>query len=283
MTGKVFTHPALARARFARIVSAPEPAFDLAAASLLVALDEYPALDVEGYLSRIDDWSSEIRERIDGSKDVELILESINRFLFEEEGFHGDAGDPYDPRTTFLNEVLDHHAGLPIALSIVYIEISRRLGLVLTGVALPGRFLVKVATGGGEIYIDPFDDGRVLSSAECQAILDQVYGGGVRLREHHLRSVSRREIVQRFLAHLKAMYLAHDEVEKATATIDRLLILDERDAWETRDRGLLAMRLHDYATAIQHLEHYLELAPQAEDRARILREIVYLRSWLDQN
>lgn len=283
MPGKVFTHPALARARFARIVSAPESSFDLASASLLVALDEYPALDVERYLSRIDEWSNEIRDRIDGSRDVERIIDSINRFLFEEEGFHGEADDPYDPRTTFLNEVLDHHAGLPIALSIVYIEISRRLGLELTGVALPGRFLVKVSTGRGEIYIDPFDDGRVLTSTECQAILDQVYGGGVRLREHHLRSISRREIVQRLLAHLKAMYLAHDDVEKATAAIDRLLILDERDAWETRDRGLLAMRLHDYASAIRHLEHYLELSPEAEDRRRILQEIVYLRSWLDQN
>src|SRR5205814_8563524 len=125
--------------------------------------------------------------------------------------FHGQDEDYHDPRTALLNELLDRHAGLPITLSILYIELSRRIGVDVSGISLPGRFLVKFSGAFGVIVIDPFDGGRVLSTAELQQMLDGVYGGGVKLREHHLRSFSRREILARELAHLKAAYMArHD-------------------------------------------------------------------------
>jgi len=282
-SGRVLAHPGFARKRFAELVSVPDALLDLTEASLVIALEEYPSLDLARYRQQIDEWSGAIHERIDGSRDVTRIIEEINRLLFDEEGFHGEAADLYDPKATFLNEVLDRHAGLPLALSIVYIELSRRLGLEMSGVALPGRFLVKLSAPFGDILIDPFDDGRVLSRAECQAIIDQLFGGGVQLREHHLRGVSKREIVQRVLAHLKSLHLAHDDLEHAAGAIDRLLILDERDAFELRDRGKLAMRLYEYREAFEYLERYLALAPHADDRHRVEEEILYVKAWLDQN
>jgi regulator of sirC expression with transglutaminase-like and TPR domain len=280
--GRVLTHPAVARQRFRELSQLDDSRLDLTEASLVIALEEYPAMRIESYLERLDQWSDAIRERIEGSSAIERVVEEINRLLFEEEGFRGDS-NPLDPRYAFLNEVLDLHAGVPIALSILYIDLSRRLGLPASGVPLPGHFLVKVSGPWGQILIDPSEEGRVLSTVECQKLMDQVYGGGVRLREHHLRSTTNREILERLLSHLKNIYLAQHDLAGAVSAIDRILLLDDRDPYEIRDRGVLAMQLHNYREAITFLERYLDLAPHADDRRTIKEQIDYLRAWLDRN
>src|SRR5438105_1043367 len=262
MHARVLTHPALARQRFVEIAQSRESELDLVEASLVIALEDRPTLDIAPYLDRVGAWSEAVRQRLEGSHDVDRIVDAINRLLFDEEGFHGEDDDYYDPRSALVSEMLDRHAGIPITLSILYLELSRRVGVDAVGVSLPGRFLVKF----GDIVIDPFDGGRVLTTIELQKILDVMYGGGVRLREHHLRSFSRKEILMRELAHLKAAYLAQHDLPHAAASIDRLLILDARDAYEVRDRAALAMQMHAYATAIDCLERYLALMPYADDR-----------------
>jgi regulator of sirC expression with transglutaminase-like and TPR domain len=281
--GKVLTHPALARRRFEEIAARPDPQLDLVEASLVIALEEHPALDIERHLFEVASWSEAVCGRLEGSRDVERIVATINRLLFDEEGFHGENDDYYDPRSALLSEALERHAGLPIALSILYIELSRRAGVEAAGVSLPGRFLVKFSGSFGVVVVDPFDGGRVLSTIELQKILDEMYGGGVRLREHHLRSFSPKEILARELAQLKAAYLAQHDLPRAAASIDRLLILDNRDAYEVRDRAALAMQMHAYRQAIELFERYLALMPVSEDRSRVREQISYLRAWLDQN
>ncbi|HEY8133634.1 MAG TPA: tetratricopeptide repeat protein [Thermoanaerobaculia bacterium] len=280
---RVLTHPAFARRRFREIAGLPEPALDLVEASLVIALEDDPGLEIDHYLEQVHDWSGAVRDRLEGSRDVERIVESINRLLFEEEGFHGEDEDYYDPRSALLNSTLDKHAGLPIALSILYIEISRRVGIEATGVSLPGRFLVKFSGAFGQIVVDPFDGGRVLSTIELQKLLDAVYGGGVRLREHHLRSFSSKEILARELAHLKSAYLARHDLPRAAASIDRLLILDGNDPYEVHDRATIAVQMHAYREAIACFERYLALTPHADDVARVREQIAYLRAWLEQN
>jgi len=283
MSSRVFTHPALARQRFREIAGRPEATLDLVEASLVIALEDQPLIDIDRYLYQLDQWSDSVRERLNGSSDVERIVESINRLLFAEEGFRGENDDYYDPRSALLSELFERHAGLPITLSILYLELSRRMGVEATGVALPGRFLVKFAGLFGEIVVDPFEDGRVLSGMEMQKLLDAMYGGGVKLREHHLRSYSRKEILARELAQLKAAYLAQRDLPHAAASIDRLLILDDRDVWEMRDRAALATQMHAYELAIAWFERYLELAPHAEDRHRIRERVAWLKGWTDPN
>jgi regulator of sirC expression with transglutaminase-like and TPR domain len=280
---RVLTHPAFARRRFREIAGLPEPALDLVEASLVIALEDEPSLEIDRYLQQVRDWSDAVRDRLEGSRDVERIVESINRLLFEEEGFHGEDEDYYDPRSALLNATLDRHAGLPIALSILYIEISRRVGVEAAGVSLPGRFLVKFSGSFGLIVVDPFDGGRVLSTVELQKLLDEVYGGGVRLREHHLRSFGSKEILARELSQLKAAYLARHDLTHAAASIDRLLILDQNDPYELHDRASLAVRMHEYRQAIETFERYLALMPHAENVARVREQIMWLRAWLEQN
>jgi regulator of sirC expression with transglutaminase-like and TPR domain len=283
VSGRVLTHPALARQRFVEIAQRPEPEVDLVEASLVIALEENPRLDIDHYLGQVDGWSTAVRERLDGSRDIARIVHGINLLLFSEEGFCGRDDDYYDPRSALLSEALDQHAGLPITLSILYIEMSRRVGVEATGVCLAGRFLVKFSGEFGQIILDPFDGGRVLSTVELQKILDGMYGGGVLLRERHLRSYSRHEILARELAHLKAAYLSRHDLPRAAASLDRLLILDDRDAYEVRDRATVAMQMHSYAQAIEFFERYLELMPQAEDCVRVREQIAWLRAWLEQN
>ena len=282
-SAKVLTHPALARRRFEEIAGRPDPLLDLVEASLVIALEEHPALDIERHLTEVESWSDAVRGRLEGSRDVERIVETINRLLFDEEGFHGENDDYYDPRSALLSEMLERHAGLPIGLSILYIELSRRVGVEATGVSLPGRFLVKFSGAFGVVVVDPFDGGRVLTTIELQKILDGMYGGGVRLREHHLRSFTPKEILARELAQLKAAYLAQHDLPRAAASIDRLLILDARDAYEVRDRAQVAMQMHAYRQSIELFERYIALMPSAHDHARVREQIAYLRAWLDQN
>jgi len=282
-SAKVLTHPALARRRFEEIAGRPDPLLDLVEASLVIALEEHPALDIERHLTEVESWSDAVRGRLEGSRDVERIVETINRLLFDEEGFHGENDDYYDPRSALLSEMLERHAGLPIGLSILYIELSRRVGVEATGVSLPGRFLVKFSGAFGVVVVDPFDGGRVLTTIELQKILDGMYGGGVRLREHHLRSFTPKEILARELAQLKAAYLSQHDLPRAAASIDRLLILDNRDAYEVRDRAQLAMQMHAYRQSIELFERYIALAPSAQDHSRVREQIAYLRAWLDQN
>ncbi len=283
MQARVLTHPAFARRRFVEIAQMPDAALDLVEASLVIDVEDNPTIEIGHYLGQVNDWSEAVRQRLEGSRDVERIVEAINRLLFDEEGFHGENDDYYDPRSALLSETLERHAGLPMTLSVLYIEMSRRVGVEVSGVALPGRFLVKFSGAFGHIVVDPFDGGRVLSNIELQQLLDDVYGGGVRLREHHLRSFTAKEILARELAHLKSAYLARRDLPHAAASIDRLLILDGNDAWELRDRAAVAMQMHAYNTAIECFERYVALMPHADDGARVREQIAWLRGWLEKN
>src|SRR5437764_1549262 len=280
---RVLTHPAFARQRFVEIARRPDEQLDLVEGSLVIALEDDPSIDINGYLERVGEWSGAVRDRLEGSRDVDRVVEAINRLLFDEEGFRGENEDYYDPRSALLSETLDKHAGLPISLSVLYIEISRRVGAEVSGVSLPGRFLVKFSGAFGIVLVDPFDGGRLLSTAELQKLLDEVYGGGVRLREHHLRSFSPKEILARELAHLKSAYLAQHDLARAAASIDRLLILDENDPFEVRDRAAVAVQMHAYTEAIDGLQRYLALVPHAEDAARVREQIAWLRAWFEKN
>src|ERR1041385_9372104 len=168
---RVLTHPAFARQRFVEIARRPDAQLDLVEGSRVIALEDDPSIDIDDYLERVGEWSGAVRERVDGSRDVDRVVDAINRLLFDEEGFHGEDEDYYDPRSALLSETLDRHAGLPMTLSILNIEVSRRVGVEVSGVALPGRFLVKFSGAFGQIVVDPFDGGRGLSTGGLQQLL----------------------------------------------------------------------------------------------------------------
>jgi regulator of sirC expression with transglutaminase-like and TPR domain len=277
MTKRTEDTPPPCRLAFAQLIQQPEAAIDLAEAALLIAKEEYPDLDVAIYLARLDAMGAEVERLADGSLDPHRLIAAMNAHLFQRLGFHGNAEDYYDPRNSFLNEVLDRRTGIPITLSTVYLEVGRRIGLPLHGVGMPGHFLVKHVGRDEEIVIDPFDGGGILSDADCQRRLDRVYSGKLGFERSMLAAVGTRQILTRTLTNLKAIYFNQQEYSKALSIIERLLILHPQAACEIRDRGLLSCQLKRYAEASADLERYLRLAPKAEDSETIREHLRTLR------
>lgn len=259
-----------ARARFAAIVDRSVPRVPLAEAALWIAAEEYPDLDVDAYLDRLDALAEEGRRLISPSA-LQETVESLNRFVFHDLGFAGDSESYDDPRNSFLNEVLDRRLGIPITLSVVYAEIAARLALPVVGVGFPGHFLVKWV-GTPDVLVDPFF-GRVVSRDECEERLRSSFGADARLDERLLAPAAPREILARMLRNLKVNYLGRGDQERALGAIDRILLVTPDDASELRDRGLLYLRLECFAAALRDFERYLTLAPTepmaAEIRARL--------------
>jgi regulator of sirC expression with transglutaminase-like and TPR domain len=235
------TVPPDPRARFAALAAQPEP--DLAEAALWLAAEEYPSLDVPAYLARIGELAAEARPALAGAMTGAARVARLNRFLFVECGFRGNREEYYDPRNSYLNEVLDRRTGIPISLSAVYLAVGRRLGLEVHGISFPGHFLVKCVCADGELVIDPFER-VVLDLESCQRRLDAALPAHVPLRpELHLRAASTREILLRMLANLKRIYAERRDLERTLACCDRILLLDPDAPGEQRDRARVAAAL----------------------------------------
>lgn len=262
---------------FAHLVRQPETAIDLAEATLLIAKEEYPDLDPAAYLARLDDMAADVRRRAGPVEDPPGLVAALSEHLFRRLGFRGNADNYYDPKNSFLNEVLDRRLGIPITLSAVYMEVARRIGLRLDGVGMPGHFLVKYAGPCEEIVIDPFGGGRIVSPADCQHILDHVFDGKRRFEPGMLAAVGTRQILTRMLTNLKTIYFNQEQYEKALSVVERLVILHPQSACEVRDRGLLLCQLRRYGDAIADLERYLRLAAEANDAETIREHLRILR------
>lgn len=260
-----------ARAAFAGMVAPerPDHEIDLALAALTIAGEEYPQLRPEPYLQRLDYLAERVRDHLGDETAAPVVLGELNRLLFEEEGFRGNTEAYYDPRNSFLNDVLDRKLGIPLTLGIIYLETGWRLGLVLRGVNFPGHFMLRYQGEALRLLIDPFHAGVIRFEDQAQDLLDRVYGGSVRMQPEYLRAATRRDILVRLLSNLKTIYMnARDDV-RALAAVERILLVRPAAAEELRDLGMLLARLSRVDEAIAALEQYLDLAPSALDVTRI--------------
>lgn len=273
--------PASPRAKFAQLVERDE-GLPLAEAALLIAGEEYPLLDPEPYLARLDDYAARLRQRVRPNTGRRQALEALNHLLFEEEMFEGNEDDYYDPRNSFLNEVLDRKLGIPISLSLVYMEVGRRAGLPLSGVGLPGHFLVTWHRPEPAIYLDPFHHGRFMTEAECADRVESIYQGRKQFSDEHLQPVPPRLILARLLSNLKNIYVESRSYAKGYAAIDKLVTLLPGMWNEVRDRGLVLYQLRQYRRALADLEAYVRNVPNAEDKQDVQRMIkLVARKWED--
>jgi regulator of sirC expression with transglutaminase-like and TPR domain len=257
------------RDRLADLIARPDPEIDLAAGALLIAAEEYPQLRDAPYLRRLDLLAERVRDRLGSETAPVLVLSELCRVLFQEEGFRGNGEAYYDPRNSFLNDVLDRRLGIPITLGIVALEVGWRVGLPLSGINFPGHFLVRYEGEVARLLVDPFDGGRVRWEDEGQELLDRVYGGMVRMRDEFLAPASRLDILARVLTNLKGIYLNARDDRRALAAVDRILLLRPGSAVELRDRGLLLARTGRPGEAVADLERYLDFSPAAPDAQRV--------------
>ena len=260
--------------RLADLVAQPEADLNLAEAALLIASSEYPALDVTRYLARFDRMAETIGKRLSGPFSPGRIILELNRFLFDEEGFAGNIQDYFDPRNSFLNDVLERKLGIPISLAVIYLEVGQRLGLPLVGVSFPGHFLVKLTVRAGDVVLDPFLGGQSLSPEDLEHRLESV------LPEHKasrievtslLSAAGKKQILLRMLRNLKAIYATARDPLRALEIVRKSLIIDPHQPHEVRDRAYLYESLSCFRAAVLDYDRYLEMQPHADD-AEAVRE-----------
>jgi regulator of sirC expression with transglutaminase-like and TPR domain len=266
--------PDTIRERFAELARLPDERIDLAVGALLISGEEYPGLDLRVWLARLDRMAAEVRPRLGGARDELQRLELLTGYLYGEYGLRGNAEAYYDPRNSYLNEVLERRLGIPVTLAIVGIEVGRRAGVPLEGVGFPGHFLLRHALHP-QILLDPFDAGRLLTIEDCEALLLRMSGGAAGFQPSFLHPVGARQILVRMLTNLKGIHAARGELDKAIAAVDRILLLTPEDAPQLRDRGLLHIRRGDFAAGIADLESFLEqetAAPEHDEMLALLEE-----------
>ena len=249
------------------------PGTGLAVAALVIARIEYPRLDPEPYLARLDEMGARAAEAVaqpapdaPGAPPLASIR-ALNEYLFDELGFRGNQTKYEDPRNSCLNEVLDRRTGIPITLSIVYLEVARRAGLQLEGVNFPGHFLVRCpdgAKGGAGHIIDPYHGGVLLSEGKCRVLLQQHVGPEVVFSPTLLAPATRVQIIVRMLINLKRLYVHMRSFPQARAATELLVSITPSALSELRDRGLLAYHLNDVTGALRDLQMYLKLSSMSE-------------------
>jgi regulator of sirC expression with transglutaminase-like and TPR domain len=249
------------------------PGTSLARAALVIARIEYPRLEVEPYLARLDAMGAAARLRIerhvaDTGDDTPLSrVTALNAYLFEDERFVGNREQYEDPRNSCLNEVMERRTGIPITLSLLYMEVAARAGVLVDGVNFPGHFLVRCPeTGSGAkgIIIDPFHRGALLSEQDCRVLLQRHVGSEVAFDRALLAPATRPQIIVRMLLNLKRIYVHMRSFPQARDVTEMLLALSPSALSELRDRGLLAYHLNDLSTALRDLQTYLKLSSMAE-------------------
>ncbi|HYN16056.1 MAG TPA: transglutaminase-like domain-containing protein [Terriglobales bacterium] len=272
--------PATLAQAFAALVGqdVEDERIDLVRASLTIAQTEYPNLDFDAYCARIEELARRVKRLVPDLGDPSESITALNRVLFEEEGFRGNAEDYYDPRNSCLNDVLDRKLGIPITLAVVYMEVARRVGFPLVGVGMPGHFLLKhYDVEGREILIDPFNRGSILTAKDCQRALDEIYGGQMPLQPEFLMAVSRRQVLVRMLNNLKSIYLSGRNFRKALPIVDLILAIYPRSPEDVKQRALLRWSLGQTRGALADLEDYLKMSPDASDADEIRQTAASLR------
>ncbi len=249
----------------------PAAPLDVAELALLVARDEYPTLDVEAELAELDAMAHELRPRLCGTLPARVA--ALARYLFHEHGFRGNERDYYDPRNSYLNEVLIQHTGLPISLSILAMAVGSRAGLRVEGVGLPGHFIAKAVLDAQEVLFDPYNGGRVLSAEQCESLVEEVVGAPFTATAEALAAVPPGVIVLRMLTNLKGAYLRRRNFARAARVMARLRRLQPADVSQRRDLGAALLQSGHPGNAIDELEAYLDSDPPPVD-ARSVRELL---------
>jgi len=288
-----------------------DDAIDLTRAALLISRTRYPDLDIEAYAARIDSLArrvaglvpSVVRNTVPSGTpnlvpslvpnfDARQTISALNYVLFGELGLRGNRDDYYDPRNSFLNDVLDRGLGIPITLSVVYLEVAQRIGFPVAGIGMPGHFLLKYrpttytdsdGTQPGEneeVLIDCFNQGDTLSPQDCQKRLNEIYSGEMALRPEFLHPVNRRQILARMLNNLKTVYLSTRDFRKALTIADLMLVIRPHSAEDVKQRALLRYSMEMHNLAAEDLGEYLRISPAAEDAGEVRQMFLSIRRML---
>lgn len=259
-----------AQQAFRDLARLPDAAIDLPRGALLISAMLQPELDPELHLRRLESLTIAAVSSVDRAAPLTDRITALNRFLYLEEGFSGNLDDYYDPKNSFLDQVLERRTGIPISLAVIYIEVARQVGIPAFGVGFPGHYLVRVGEGDHTLVLDPFAHGASLGEDELDQRLAEVYGEGaltIRANPALLRAATRRETLVRMLANLKAIYVRNGDMERALIAVDGILTLTPDSADDLRDRGLIYREMGYTPAAAADLRRFVQVSDSGEDIA----------------
>ncbi len=248
-------------------------------AALELSSIEFPGLDLEASLFRLDNLAEQVQSQLAGNVAPLDFIKATNELLFEVLQFRGNKEEYYDPRNSCLNSVLIRRLGIPISLSVVYMEVARRLHRNVYGVGLPGHFIVAYEDLDARYWIDPFHGGRILTFADCCALAMQTASMDLRSNPAVLAPLNKQQILVRMLSNLKAIYLRGEAFEKARQVLDLLIEAMPEYAEEYRQRGIIHLRQHNHRAAQTDLETYLRLEPDAPERETVEKQLLLIERW----
>jgi regulator of sirC expression with transglutaminase-like and TPR domain len=263
---------------FEALARAGEEGIDLAVSAMVVARLEYPHVDPSAGPAGMDDLAA--RSGIAQLGHPRSRLSRLRRFLFEEQGFRGNSEDYFDPRNSCLNVVLERRLGIPLTLSIVLMEVGRRVGLSMEGVALPGHFLTRARFDDGDVLIDPFHGGALLSEGDAECVVELAVGRHIPLCRSDFDAASKTAILARMLGNLKGVYTKREEWTKALSVLDLLRALGKDGPGDLRDRGTILMKLGQFHAGAAEWDEYLGRYPNAKDAIRLRGQLRQIRQAL---
>jgi regulator of sirC expression with transglutaminase-like and TPR domain len=260
-----------------RQILAGEPAgAALDRAALDLACIQFPDLEPEPFLAQLNEIAARLGDRLRNFNDGRDFVEKARHYLFGELGFRGNEENFFDPLNSCLNQVLERRTGIPITLSVLYMEVARRLHMPVFGVSLPRRFVIQFDDGNYNTYIDPFGGGRTVTPQQCFAL-----AGAQVADPAMLQRAGKKQIVMRMLQNLQEAYLRHGDFHRAVATLDLMLEGAQEASWY-KLRGLLSLKIKRFQSARRDLERYLALTPEAPDREAVLKQVEAIHRWLAQ-
>ena len=246
---------------------------DLARGALYIAGEDLAYVDVEASIHVLDRLAFELSKRLKPTMDFATKLACLSAYLGSEKGFSGDNADYYDPGNAYLNLVLKRKKGIPITLSLVYVEVGARLGIQFEAIGLPGHLVIRSGPPGFESYVDPFHQGKILSKHECIKLIDGLYGGRVELRDESFHPYRRKQLLVRLLANLKSMYVRKGDYLKAIAAADRIDLIEPGLRDNLKERAWMFHQVGQYRNAIKDLEALLKLCERYNETESVRKEI----------
>lgn len=256
---------------FASQMRRPDAEVELDRAALYLAGDEYPLLDVDAYLRRLDQLAAEVRVQAGGDQDPPSVIKALNYQLFDRLGFAGDVEGYYNVDNNLLNRVLETRTGMPIALSVVYLELARRLDIPAYGVGLPAHFLVRLEDL--DLYLDPFNKGQLVSAADCRRLVRDHLGPHWSWREEYLAPFGKKDIIYRTLNNLKSIYLRGGNYQGATVTLNKMALINPASPQINRDLAWCYANLDQEQPALRHLAIYLSSVWPAQEAPEVQRQV----------
>lgn len=253
---------------------------DLARGALLIAGEAYPRLDPEIYIQELDRMATAVRPAVEAAPTTTAGLKALNHYLFVELGFKGNQEDYYNPRNSYLNDVLERRLGIPISLSVLYLEVGQRLGIPLDGINFPGHFLIKCTAPPAPLFIDPFGGGQILEEDELETRLPFSGSRKLPLEKYFLDAVSPREILARMLRNLKQIHIEQKNFKQAISSGEKITWLQPESAFDYRDLGYLYYQVKAYHQSLAAFNAYLEHSEAAADEPEIRENIQILATQL---